>query len=136
MNLVAIPPHSVGVMWPRVSPGIEKMVERGIGITTAHDIKCEALSGRWMLFIVEDQGATVVTAICAIEQGDKKVFTIVGAWGVKMSEWVEQFYDSMVQVATDLGCDSISITGRRGWVKYLKDRGFTERMVTVVKELK
>lgn len=136
MNLMAIRSHEIHDLWPSISPGIEKMVAKGIGLTTAHDCLCKALSGEWLVFIVLHESKVVLTALTAIERGHRKVFTVVGAWGEQMDEWVDEFHQGMVKIAQEQGCDSISITGRRGWVKFLKPYGFNEKMVTVVKELK
>lgn len=135
MQLVAIPTASIGLMWDRISPGIERMVKKGIGLHTTKQIEQLALSGAWMVFIVEDQAKIKATIIAGITDGEKRVFEIGMCWGTGMRDWSGEVYESLTTIARQLNCDSIAVTGRRGWIRYLKPRGFSEQMVTVVKEL-
>ena len=133
--IVAIPPGSVNQMWPLIGPGVERCIAKGIGTHTADEIREKAASGEWLLFTVSIDREIKCTIIASVSRGTRNVFEVGMAWGGDMVLWVDSIYNTLCTVAAELGCDSIAITGRRGWVRYLKNRGFTEKMVTVTKEI-
>ena len=48
---------------------------------------------------------------------------------------IKQMEPSLRTFANGVKCDAISLTGRRGWVRALKDLGFEEGHTIVVKKL-
>jgi len=137
IELAAIPRESVDVMWPIVSPGIEKMLKHGIGTHTAESVRQGAIDGDLLLFVAVREGELepLATLICSVTVGDRRVFEVGMAWGTQMGEWLDEVFDGLLSVAIELKCDVVAITGRRGWVKLFKDRGFNEKMVVLTREL-
>lgn len=63
----------------------------------------------------------------------KKVFHIFLAGG-KLEEVLEM-WDSIEIYAKVVGCSSLSVSGRKGWVRVLESRGAKHLCTTVAKEL-
>ena len=135
MKIAAIAAGHVDAMWHLVGAGIERMIDKGIGTTTVEEIKGKAESGEWMLFTVEHDGQILATFVCSISTGTRRVFEVGMAWGHDMELWLDPIYDTLLEVAKQLGCDSVAITGRRGWAHYFASRGFKEKMITLVKDI-
>ena len=111
MKIAAIAPGHVSEMWHLVGNGIDRMIARGIGTTTAEEIKERAISGEWMLFTVEHDGKILATFVCSVARGSRTVFEVGMAWGTDMELWLDSIYDTLLEVAKQLGCDSVAITG-------------------------
>ncbi len=137
IELAAIPRESVGLMWPIIEPGIQKMLDHGLGVLSPDDIREAASAGDTLLFVVVQDGELepMAVLICYVAIGQKRVFEISMTWGEQMSEWFDIAYDGLLKVALELKCDMVAITGRRGWIKQLRSRGFSEKLVTLIKEL-
>ena len=63
----------------------------------------------------------------------KKIFHVFLAGG-EMDQIVDM-NDSAAQFAKAQGCDGMSIAGRKGWSRVLKNEGGTESLTTLAKEL-
>lgn len=74
---------------------------------------------------------------CAITEivtyPNRKVLHIFLAAGDK--DQIVEMNASAEEFAKIMGCNALSIAGRRGWVRELKDHGYKELLTTVVKEL-
>ena len=137
ITLAAIPRESVDIMWPLVEPGIEEMMAHGVGFVTKQQIHDAAVAGDSLLFVlVSDKSLTpLATIICHVVTGEKRIFEISMTWGRDMNTWFDTAYDGLLKVALELKCDIVAMTGRRGWIKQLRSRGFSEKCITLIKEL-
>ena len=137
IELAAIPKESVGIMWPVIEPGIEKMLANGLGILSKTDVMDQAIAGETLLFILvkDTELKPLATFVCYVAIGERKVFEVNMVWGKSMDEWFDTACDGLLKVALELKCDMVAITGRRGWVRQLRSRGFSEKLVTLIKEL-
>jgi len=77
------------------------------------------------------KNSAVVTEIYVYPK--KKVFHIFLAGG-KMEELLEM-WDSIEIYAKVVGCTSLSVSGRKGWMRVLESRGAKHLCTTVIKEL-
>ena len=68
-----------------------------------------------------------------VEYPNRKSLHIFLAAGDK--EQIKDMNASAEEFARAIGCDSMSIAGRRGWVRELKRYGYFELLTTVVKPL-
>ena len=137
VELAAIPRESVAVMWPVVEPGIEEMLEKGIGILSKQQVYDNAVAGEQLLFVLvaDDSLVPMATIICHVCIGERRVFEVSMTWGRDMNIWFDTAYDGLLKVAIELKCEIVAVTGRRGWIRQLRSRGFSEKMVTLIKEL-
>lgn len=137
IELAAIPRESVSVMWPLIEPGINEMMAHGVGYVSKQQILDAAIAGDTLLFVLisDDSLTPLATIICHVVTGEKRIFEISMTWGREMNAWFDTAYDGLLKVALELKCDIVAMTGRRGWVRQLRSRGFSEKCVTLIKEL-
>ena len=76
--------------------------------------------------------SVAVTNIIDCPQGRR--FNIWVAAG-DMQELIAEMYPEFEKQAREFGCKTVTITGRRGWVRAMKDVGFKEVATVVAKEL-
>jgi hypothetical protein len=133
--IAAIPPGKILEMWPIIGPGIERCLAKGVGLQSAAGIRTAASKGEVMLLTASRQGVHLATIVTTVTDGAKRVFEVGLAWGNDLPEWDHDMEKTILELARQLKCDSVAITGRRGWVRHLKNRGFTEKMVTVTRDL-
>ena len=73
-------------------------------------------------------------AVTEIIMFPKKKILHVFLAGGEMDQIVDM-NDSAAQFAKAQGCDGMSIAGRKGWSRVLKNEGWTESFTTLAKEL-
>ena len=92
------------------------------------DIVDGVLSGHMQLWVGKEGCA--ITEIVRFPK--KKVLHVFLAAG-EMGQIVD-FQDSAVQFAKQNGCDALTLAGRTGWKRVLKDHGWKEQHVALIKE--
>lgn len=108
---------------------IEDALEYAKGTHTLADIWDGVVRGD-LMFWPGDKSA-IITEIQIYPQ--RKVMHIFLAGG-ELSELLEM-EKSVEAFAHSIGCNSISISGRRGWVRIFKEQGWDEVCTTLAKEL-
>ena len=94
------------------------------------DVLKEVREGRAYLWL----GNSSIAVTTVIETPNGRRCNIWVAAG-DMKELFENIWPSVEGSARELGCKSISLTGRRGWVRAMKGFGFKEVATVVAKEL-
>jgi hypothetical protein len=113
----------------RCRPWIESALERSGGTHLFEDIVKAVVEGRMQLWPADD--ACAVTEIIVFPR--KKVLHVFLAGG--KLETIVDMNDSAEVWARSLGCDGMSIAGRKGWVKVLKKKGWKESFVNLALEV-
>lgn len=113
----------------RCKPWIESALERSGGTHIFADIVQAVVEGK-MQFWPAPRGCAV-TEIVSYPQ--KKVLHIFLAAG-EMDQIIDMD-DSAVEFAKANGCTGMSIAGRRGWAKVLKDKGYKETFTVLGKDI-
>jgi hypothetical protein len=108
---------------------IEAALEYTKGTHTIQDIWDGIVTGNFQFWPGEK--SAVVTEIQIYPQS--KVMHIFLAGG-NLEELLEM-EKSVRAYATTIGCNSMSISGRRGWVKIFESDGWQEVCTTIAKEL-
>lgn len=112
---------------------VEELIAQGLSFDPHYsvtDVLLEVAEMRAVLWVGEESVA--VTNVIPCPQGRR--FNIWVAAG-DMDELITEMYPSFEAKARELGCKSMTITGRRGWVRAMKDVGFKEVATVVAKEL-
>lgn len=86
-------------------------------------------AGRFQLW--PGKNSAVITEVYTYPK--KRVFHIFLAGG-DLSELLD-IWDSIEIYAKVIGCSSLSVSGRKGWIKVLESRGAKHLCSTVIKEL-
>ena len=113
----------------RCIPWIEDALSYGMGTHTVEDVWYEIVNGD-LQFWPAERGC-FVTEVQVHPQC--RIFHVFLAGG-EMDQ-LKEMIDSLESFAEALGCKFISISGRKGWERALKDRGVRPLSVVVGKEL-
>jgi len=106
---------------------IESALEYGGGTHTFEDVKCGIIAGTSQLWPAAN--SCIVTEITKHPQ--KKVLHVFLGGG--NLEEIISMHDSVIQWAKDQGCESLTMTGRKGWSKALKKSGWKSQLVLLEK---
>ena len=106
---------------------IEAALEYSGGTHLYEDIVEAVIEGRMQLWPAKN--SCWVTEITAFPR--KKVLHVFLAGG-ELDEILEM-HEYVVQWAIEQGCESMTLTGRKGWVKALKNKGWKSQLVLLEK---
>lgn len=113
----------------RCKPWLEAAIERTGGTHVLEDVVQAVIEGK-MQFWPAPRGCAV-TEIIAFPQ--KKVLHIFLAGG-EMDQIIDMD-SSAVEFAKMNGCTGMSIAGRKGWSRVLKDKGYEEAYTVLTKDI-
>jgi hypothetical protein len=126
--------------WKDIKPYIESAIEHGIGETSAHDMFVGAMKGTYECWETLDKNNNTVNfgfvRLNIFEQ--HKQLQIVTSTNVS-SEWDEygkEGLDYIEATAKELNCKYVTIWGRPGWQKKLKNYGYNYTYAVMTKEIK
>lgn len=113
----------------RFRPGLEKALKLGGDTHTVRDVVEMILDNRAQIWIVGN--ALIVTEVLQFPR--KRVLRFWLATG--NGEDCIAVSRRVLEWGKEQGCDLAMITGRRGWVRALRDEGWTETMTVLTQEL-
>lgn len=121
MNIEIVDPDHVSLAWPHLKRFIELSQRRGPTDMTCEQMRyyCQA-DPNWRLVLLGDLDGAAI--ICA--QGDSLHVAAIGGrlpkgWHVEMFEWLSRG-------AKANGLGYITLAGRKGWARKLRDLGFVQ----------
>ena len=94
------------------------------------------MSGNEGLFVIEDGGdiiGAVTYEVIGYDTG-LRVLAINYAGGVNMDTQMPAVMEMFHALKRHFMCDRVRITGRKGWVRYMKQFGFTDTHYSVEME--
>ena len=137
-TISAIPCTLVELLWPQLEPHIQRATDLVPFETYTAAIKERLLSADTMALTVSigtDIIAVITLEVREFDTGNKALFMpIVG--GNEMFEWFDQCMSVIEAIAKDMGCQELrGLAARSGWMRVLKDKGWSEVYVTVRRPL-
>lgn len=117
--------------WKRCEPWIEAALEYAGGSHTIEDVERGILAGRFALVPLE-RSALVLERVDYPQYRALHVFLAGG----ELSEIKAYFDHQLPEIARANGCKKMTISGRRGWVRALKDIGFSEAYTTITRDVR
>lgn len=122
-------------IWNQVKPHIDAALYYTKGEMVAEGIKEKLLTGEDLLLLAVEDGI-LASIVCEIVQtATIKVCHVVACGGVRADIWLDKWYEIIVPLAKEQGCQRISLSGRKGWEKKLKRYGFEHAYTTLDQEL-
>lgn len=120
-QLVCIPPDKVSVLWPVISPLIEKAIVRG-NLSRFEPIAKDVLEGGSLLWVASevDGGIRAAAVTRMIETELHKYCLIVACGGTDRGRWLH-LLQPIERWAKSEGCFAMRIMGRKGWGSVLRD---------------
>ena len=116
-------------------PFIKKALEQTDHELTVQEILSDIADHKRQLWLIKADGefiAGVVTQIYSYPS--LKIGEITLASGEDYEAW-NHYTDLIEPWFKEKGCEIVQVVGRRGWVRHLKDKGFTERYTIMRKGL-
>lgn len=136
MNFSAIPPDAVIDLWPTISPGLEDLLEHHtLGRWTAQDVLVNLQAGQWQLYVVSDEAKIIACLVCSIMDGHVKTFEIGMCWGTDANDWSSEVNQVFDQIAAELGCEQLTLDGRPGWRKIMRECGYKVNSVRYMRQV-
>lgn len=115
--------------WQRVKPIIERALPYTGGTHTIEDIE-QALLDNSMTLLAGERCAMILEIITYPRL--KVLHIFLGAGDLTELRSYSEFID---RLASDIGASRITIAGRRGFVRALKDLGYDEKWSVVAKDI-
>lgn len=134
----SLSPQELAERWKDIKPYIDCAVEHGIGETTSHDMFVGAMTGTyecWEAF--DSEYKTLSFGMARINRFENhNQLQIVTAAGDGWDNYGPEALKFAEQYAKDIGCKYVTIWGRLGWTKRLKDYGYKHTYSVMTKEIK
>lgn len=116
--------------WARCRPWIEAALETSPGFETIEDV--ERLIGEGTYQVFPGRNSVAITEIVSYPR--RKVLNIVHGGG-NLDELLSEIEPMMCAFARSQDCQTIMGTGRKGWERVTKDRGYLFGWISMVKDL-
>jgi hypothetical protein len=131
VDLVCVDPARIDEMWPHVRDKIRTAVE-ATGLSSFDDIESDVLTGMQLVWIAWDGNSILAAATTQLSKPLSKVCTLTACSGYDRDQWLPLFA-YIEKYATDEGCSSMRIFGRKGWERVLT--GYKANYVVLEKAL-
>lgn len=120
-----VPSEHARLIWPRLTPHVDRAAEYTYGRYTADDILDSIESYDHHLWIAfEDQDIKGITITSIKQYPRKRCLDMVFCAGDDGMEWKAPMLGILQRWAADNHCDIIESSGRLGWSKIFKDDGY------------
>ncbi len=120
-RIAMVSPDDVSVVWETIEEYIQGAIDHSQGEATLADYYEHLSTGDMQLWLAVDKSnilACMVTQIAPYPS--KRVLRIIAIGGVEMERWI-QFLPDVEHWALNMGCTSLEVWGRKGWLKILRD---------------
>ena len=135
-TIAGIQPPDIVKVWETVERWIENAAKHE-NESSLDEIKSKLLSGNMQLWVVL-QFPTFTPVACYVTEIElAPTLTLNAAYlsGDGVDDWLPLVERTIHQFAESVGCGRLSLRGRRGWVKKLREFGWTEELVVMNKEI-
>lgn len=123
-------------LWPSIISRVERALVNGNSLASSTSIQNYILENEMQLWLVKQAEKLLAVAITQIENFDTaRVLHIVALEGTDMEKWLFELERVLRVFGAAHGCRYLSMQGRRGWVKTLKNLNWYESSVIMHKEL-
>ena len=127
-----VPAEHVLTVWGKIEPILKRVVTPETGFDLAH-VLAQLHDGMWQLWVVGNFDAVIITSIEI--RPLHKVLWVHYCAGDDLEDWLDDWLHLQDEFARAHNCASIEFMGRVGWSRVLASRGYSRKMVLMVKEL-
>lgn len=125
MSVSLVPPEMISGLWSNIFPHLSKAAEYTFGRYEPEDIFEFVLNGEGHLWVVfEDKKIVGITITRFWQYPRKKCLDVLFLGGEDWYDWRNDMFDTLHRWAVDSGCDVIESSGRAGFARVFKDRGY------------
>lgn len=134
-TISAVPVTMLDLVWDRAAPLLKLPIDLSADELTLDSVYQRIKSGNTLLLTVSngpDIIAVVTAEIRSFDTGMKALYLpLIG--GTDMENWFDRMHDIAAAIAKDFDCQELrGIAVRKGWLRVLKDKGWSE-VSTIVK---
>ena len=136
MRSTLVAPDTIGYIWPQVEKFIHSAFEAGIGDDTLASVTTMLARGEAQLWVAHNGAginAAAVTRMAVMPTG-RRILSVLACGGEELASW-EDCLGDIEKFARRQGCDAARLSGRPGWKKVYKKRGYEEPFVILEKVL-
>jgi hypothetical protein len=128
-KFLMIPTHLVEILFDKIEPHLQRVVDASNGEITCESVKEKALRGDCG-FILVSKGPEVIAVntieVCQYDSG-LRVLLIPVVGGTEAFDWGPDFLSFCREIAKSLGCTEMrGFSSRQAWLKVLRDYGWYE----------
>lgn len=122
--------------WDKALPFVNKALEKGQGQYDAEDVRSMIEEGFGVMILAYIDGDIVAAMVSILDEFPLiRQMTILLMGGDNSDEWFDETMKAFAEIASEQQADVITVHGRRGWVRKLKQYGYEEIHTTVMKRL-
>ena len=134
VSCTEIPWESALELWSEIEPYIVSALEYDLYASTSSEkIKAQVGTGfaRVLVCTADDEikSATIVQLHKNTRQ--ERVLHVVCTAGNKSEDWLPALVDALKAIAAEESCDGITIAGRPGWARKLRQFGFRTAQIVM-----
>lgn len=116
--------------WPRCRPWIEAALARGPGLETIDDVERYLSEGSYQLLASPNSAVVIELS----QYARRKVLTVIHGGG-DLEELEDVVEPALCSIARVNGCTAVMLTGRQGWIREGRKKGYDLAFVVMMKDL-
>lgn len=135
-QFAVIPADKAFEMWPYINEHFDRALEHAYDNLPAEHVLARVLTGELYLMVVT-RDADIVASFTFERVQNRAGATLhcMTLAGEDVDWWVDPFIATWKKLAREMGCNRISIKGRRGWERYAREKGFKHMYTIMHQEL-
>lgn len=133
----AITPKMIPLIWDNVSHMVQMAIDHSNGELDLSEIY-ERLIEKEMIMLTVSIGSKISAALTIEKRSfasGKNILNVTTAGGSDLADWLDTVSPLIDQLAVEHGCSEIYIVGRAGWIRTLKDSGYSKIHTVVSKKV-
>lgn len=130
-------PAEVQANWLSLEPFVDCAISHSIGLERSDDImwRCVNQDNCWMVGIVHDDQIVAVATLEKLDTSMGQCLHTITLAGEGMIFWLHDYIAMLQELAESWHCDLITMTGRQGWQRTLKEFGWNHLYTTMGKPI-
>ena len=136
IRAVVVEPKDLPGVWEPVSELLGPACERSFKQDSIQTLRASLMKGKDGLFVILDDDQLIGAVTYTVTDYDTglRILDINYAGGVAMDTQMDAVIEMFHRLKTGFMCDRVRITGRKGWIRYMKQFGFTDTHYSVEME--
>lgn len=114
-----VPSDHIHLVWDQVAPKIQTVADRA-GTYTVEDIAQRLLKETAQLWVALRNDRVVMACVTEINDYKRRECNILICAGSRRQDWIG-FLEHIKEWARAEGCQAMTLTGRKGWQRVLRD---------------
>lgn len=121
LSICSVPPALIDPLWDALRPHVDKAIDEAHGDMDEGNLLDRLRSGQEVAMAVCDGQDIIAVGIVTVRVLDagKRVLYISSLGGSRMSEWFEEGFALLKNMAKQYDCESVRACGRPGWARQI-----------------